>query len=154
MRLSAVPEQNDVPADVTQEVLKELDNLRRTYVLVRVELAIQPQASSLGRDRKRRDGRDFCPIASRRENGRLTPRSPCARDRRNEQESALVKEARVGSKFCGFFLSEATRAASSIEWLFRSAPGPALWASDNSSPYRASASRHSESCSGRQTHDE
>lgn len=134
MWLSSVPEQNDVPADVTQEVSKELDDLWRTYVLVRVELAIQPQASSLGRDRESRDGRDFCPIARRRENGRLSPRSPCATDRRNEQESALIKEARVGSKFCGFFLCEATRVVSSIEWLFRSAPGPALWVSDNSSP--------------------
>jgi hypothetical protein len=114
MWLAPVPEQHDVPADVTQEVLKELDDLRGTYVLVRVELAIQPPASSLGRDRKSRDGRDFCPIARRRENGRLSPRSPCARDRRNKQKSALIKEARVGSKFCGFFLCEATRAASSI----------------------------------------
>ena len=148
-----IPQQNDVSADVPQKMLKELNDLWGANVLLWVKLTIQSKTPALGGNGQGRDGRHFGPIAGGCQDRRLTSGSPCARYGGNEQEPTLVKEAQVGSKFYGFFLCGARRAVSSIEWLFRSVPDPVWWASGNSSPWHASASRHWVSCSECQTHD-
>ncbi len=150
---SAIPQEHDVSTKMTQEMTKELDDLRSPDVLVGMKSTIQSKTPPLGRDRQGRDGRDLGPVASRYQNRRMASGSPCTRNGGNQQEPAFIEEAQVGSKFCGFFLCEATPAASNSEWPSRFAPGLVWWASDTSSPWFSSVSRHSESCTVSQIHD-
>lgn len=122
---------------MAQEVHKELDNLLGSNVLVGVKSAIQTKTSVLGRDRESRDGRDLRPITRRDKNGGFPFWSPRAGNGRHQQEAALVKEAQMGSKFCGFFLCVATRGVSSSGSPFRCAPGLVCRVSGNSNPRHA-----------------
>ncbi len=92
-----VPDHDDAPAEVAQQVSEEFAHLVVLDVL-RVALEVQPDASTPGRNGDARDHRDaIMPVAMMNE-GRLTARSPGLSHRGDQEEARLVDEDDVGTQ--------------------------------------------------------
>ena len=83
MDRTAVPQQNDVTSQVSEQMPEEADDLQAGDV-GRVKPRVEPHPMSGGRDRKAGDGRDAEPLVPMPELRRLSPGSPCVTDVRNE----------------------------------------------------------------------
>ena len=92
-----VPDHNDVPAEVAQQVSEEFAHLVVPDVL-RVALEVQSDAPTPGRNREARDHGDaIMPVAMMNE-GRLTARGPGLSHRGDQEEARLVDEDDVGTQ--------------------------------------------------------
>ena len=92
-----IPDHNDVPAEVAQQVPEEFAHLIVLDVL-RVALKVQSDAPTPGRNREARDHGDaIMPVAMMNE-GRLTARGPGLSHRGDQEEARLVDEDDVGTQ--------------------------------------------------------
>jgi len=99
-----VPDHNDVPAEVTQQVSKEFAHFVVPDVL-RVALEVQADAPTSGRNGEARDHGDaIMPVAMMNE-GRTTARSPGLSHRGDQEEARLVDEDDVGTQPRGVFFT-------------------------------------------------
>ncbi len=92
-----VPDDEDVPAKVAQQVPEEFTDLVVSDVL-RVALEVQADAPTPGSDGDaRNDGDAIVPVAMMKE-GRLSARSPGLSHRGNQEETRLIDEDDVGTQ--------------------------------------------------------
>ncbi len=92
-----VPDDEDVPAKVAQQVAEEFADLVVSDVL-RVAPEVQANAPTLGSNGDARDHGDaIMPVAMMNE-GRLSARSPGLSHRGNQEEARLVDEDDVGTQ--------------------------------------------------------
>ncbi len=92
-----VPDHNDVPAEVAQQVSEEFTHLVVPDVL-RVTPKVQADPPTPGSNRDARNDRDpIMPVTMMKE-GRLTARSPGLSHRGNQEEARLVDEDDVGTQ--------------------------------------------------------
>jgi len=99
-----VPDHNDVPAEVAQQVSEEFAHLVVPDVL-RVALEVQSDAPTPRRNREARDHGDaIMPVAMMNE-GRLTARGPGLSHRGDQEEARLVDEDDVGTQPCSVFFT-------------------------------------------------
>ena len=99
----AVPDHNDRTAYVSLQAAEKPEYLDTADVLA-VELDVQAQAGSAGRDRKGRDGGDAVPSIAVAQQRRLAFGRPGASNRRDQEKAAFVDESEVGAQPFRFFL--------------------------------------------------
>ena len=99
----AVPDHYDRTAQVPLQAAEKPEDLDTADVLA-VELDVQAQAGSAGRDRESRDGGDAVPSIAVPEQRRLAPGRPGASYRRDQEKAAFVDESEVGAQPTRFFL--------------------------------------------------
>jgi len=130
---SAIPQQDDRPTKVSQEVLYKPFDIPVSEVM-RTKLHVEPNVPVLRRNAEGANGGDpvlLEPVIKMR---RLPFGCPCTSHIGDEQKAALIEENQMGAKFCGFFLCEAIRCASNEGWLFRSFVLHGVLVFDNSIP--------------------
>ncbi len=92
-----IPDHNDVPAEVAQQVPEKFAHLIVPDVL-RMALEVQSDAPTPGRNRETRDHGDaIMPVAMMNE-GRLTARGPGLSYRGDQEEARLVDDDNVGTQ--------------------------------------------------------
>ena len=97
MNAGVVPDHDDVPAEVAQQVSEEFAHLVVSDVF-RVALEVQTDAPTPGRNGEARDhGDTVMPVAMMNE-GRLTARSPGLSHRGDQEEARLIDEDDVGTQ--------------------------------------------------------
>ena len=92
-----VPDHDDVPAEVAQQVPEEFADLVVPDV-VRVALEVQADAPTPGRKGDARDHGDAIMPVAMMNDGRLTARSPGLSHRGDQEEARLVDEDDVGTQ--------------------------------------------------------
>lgn len=97
MNAGVVPDHDDVPAEVSQQVAEELADLAVPDV-VRVTLEVQADAPTPGRNGDPRDHGDAIMPVAMMNDGRLTARSPGLSHRGDQEETRLVYEDDVGTQ--------------------------------------------------------
>ena len=121
MRISAVPQDDDVPRELPKQPSQEVAGLELSDVL-RVELKVKVEPLAAGRHRDPRDGGD--PVASIEvmNRGRLAHGSPGAGDRGGQLEAGFVGEDEVGTQPRGVFFTrgQSSRMNRRISALLRS----------------------------------
>jgi hypothetical protein len=97
VRREVVPDHDDRPAEVAQEVPQELHDLLLADARIRVEPQVPAQMATPRRDGQAPDGRDSAAVAGAGpEERRLPPRGPGAADQGAEQEARFIDEDQVG----------------------------------------------------------
>ncbi len=104
MGMSAVPEDDDVPADLPEQLSQEVAGLELSDVL-RVELKVQVEALAAGRHRDPRDDREPFASVDVVHRGRLAHGSPGGGDRGGQLEARFVGEDEVGTHPRGVFFT-------------------------------------------------
>ena len=151
MDRSAVPQKDQVPSYVLQEIAKKEDDLLACNV-VGVQVNIEPQPVSSRGNRDARNGGDPIALVTVPHDGSLTRRGPRPADVGHEQETAFVEEGQMGPKSCGFFLSRAMWSSSIVRLPPRHARLRDVPVSGNSIPTHAtSTSKHDRCDSARRT---
>jgi hypothetical protein len=121
MGVCAVPQNDDVPGELPEQLPQEVAGLELSDVLL-VELKVKVEALAAGRNRDPRDGGD--PVASIEvmNRGRLAHGSPGAGDGGCQLEARLVGEDEVGTQPFGVFFTrgQSSRMKRRISALFRS----------------------------------
>ncbi len=107
-----VPDHDDVPAEVAQQVSEEFAHLVVLDVL-RVALEVQADAPTPGRNGEARDHGDAIMPVAMMNDGRLAARSPGLSHRGDQEEARLVDEDDVGTQPRSVFLPGASSCASS-----------------------------------------
>ena len=146
----AIPQQNDVTSQVTEQMPEEADDLQ-TRDVGSVKPRVESHPTPAGRDGEAGDGRDAEPFIPVPELGRLSPGSPRVTDVRDEQEPTFVEEDQMRFPLKGVFLYAASGNASSGRWPLRRAPKPVAGASGKSSPVAPLAARHARDGSAHRT---
>ena len=103
---TTIPQQDDVPAEVTQQQAHE-DRYLDMRDVVEVEMRVKAALVTPRADRHCRNRRDaVVAVAVTNDRGVATrcPRAPYGRD---EQKAALIKEHQMGVQSAGFFLMAA-----------------------------------------------
>ena len=88
---SLVPEQDDRPAEVMQELAKEVGDVTGVEVVL-LETNVEAHPFSLCGNREGGQGGDAVMLEAVSDNRHLAAQSPRAAPSRNEQESALIEE--------------------------------------------------------------
>ena len=121
MEVSAVPQDDDVPRELSEQPSQKVAGLELSDVF-RVELKVKVEALAAGRNRDSRDGGD--PVASIEvmNRGRLAHGSPGAGDRGGQLEAGFVGEDEVGTQPLGVFFTrgQSSRMKRRISALLRS----------------------------------
>lgn len=104
MGIAAVPQDDDVPADLPEQLSQEVAGLALSDVL-RVQLEVEVEALAARRHRDSRDDGD--PVASIDvvHRGCLAHGSPGGGDRGSQLEARFVGEDEVGTQPCGVFFT-------------------------------------------------
>lgn len=120
MNISTIPDDDDVSANLSQELPKKADQLRRFHVSVCIQSDVQAKAASGWRNGDAGDGRNLSAVPSRvaEYRGRSTE-SPGAPDERKHREASLVENNTRRFLPIGFFLSGANLALPSAQSPFR-----------------------------------
>ena len=134
MRPAAIPQKDHMAAQMFEQLPQESDDLKGADVFIAVKSRVEREALSSGRYAKGRDGRNLGPVSGATQNWSLSPGSPCPGNIRDQEESTLVEERQMGSKFFGFFLYAASRNVSTSRWPLRFFPEPSFRAFGSSSP--------------------
>lgn len=104
MGIGAVPKNEDVALEVSEQLPQEVSRLQLSDVLgVELEVEIQPLAG--GRDRDPRDGRDAVTSIEVMDRRRFADRSPGGGDGGCQLESRLIDEDEVGTQPLGVFFT-------------------------------------------------
>lgn len=133
MDLSAIPNDEHIASQVTQQLAQESNDLQACDV-VGMKSRIKPKPTTTGRDGQDANDRYFVAPIAVSQNRRLTHWSPCPTDVWNQQEPALVEKSQMGPKSLGLFLYGAKPASSTAEFSPRPVVTPVFQASDNSIP--------------------
>jgi len=108
MNASAIPEQNNVTAQMTQQQLEEGSDLEMANV-GEVEVAVKTEALPARADGHGGDGRDLVVLLSVIKERRPSARRPGSAHRRDQHEAALVEKSQVRAQPADFFLISAQR---------------------------------------------
>jgi len=106
------------------------------------ELDKKSQSSPFRRHGQRTNRRNLVLSVAMIQSGRLSPGSPRARDRRNEQKAAFIEKKQVGTKSFGVFLYAANDTASNGRFPLPFSPKPGVPVSGNSIPSPRAIARH------------
>ena len=118
MNGAAIPQQHNRSAQMAQQVTQEADDLHpRNIGTVETEVKSKPLARRGDGDGG--DGRNPLPAVAVSKDRGTADRRPGLAHVRDEEESAFVEEYEMGPKSLGFFLTRATAASSSVQWLAR-----------------------------------
>ena len=104
MGIAAVPQDDDVPADLPEQLSQEVAGLQLSDVL-RVELKVQVEALAAGRHRDPRDDGEPVAAIDVMHRGRLAHGGPGGGDRRGQLEARFVGEDEVGTQPFGVFFT-------------------------------------------------
>jgi hypothetical protein len=115
---SAVPYENNLFANMAQQIPKEADYLVPSDVM-RVKPEEKADSLTARRYGKTADRRYFIPPVTVPEDWSTTGWSPCFADKGNKQEPAFIQKREMGPKSSGFFLSGARFFLSIPQSLFR-----------------------------------
>lgn len=133
MDFGAVPQKDDLTAEVAQQQTEELDHPLAVDVLpVTTEIHADPLADR--RDRDRGDDRDSVVAVAMAKDRGLSDRSPGLADVRGEHEAAFVEEDQVCAELTGVFLYPANRSVSIWQSPLRCARSPGAPVSARSIP--------------------
>src|SRR5262245_48901526 len=148
---SAIPEQHDRAAQVTEQVPEKRDDLSPRDV-AQVQVEVQPEAvTARGHGERRDDGDSVMPIAMSKTRS-LPDGRPGFADVGDEQESALIEEREMRASACGVFLTGPFLPLPLGDGGFVAPRGHAVPAFPNSSRGRAAtAPRRELGCSARRT---
>ncbi len=149
-----VPDKNNVPAQMAQQIPQKSDDLRARDVMG-METDIKTKMVAARGHGDTADGRDFITPVAVAQDRCAARRSPRFADVRYEQKTAFVQEGNMGLKFSGFFLYWAMSCASRTQWPFRLFAERVVAAFDSSSQNRgviASILLHA--CNGRRSRHE
>lgn len=121
MRVPAVPQQEDVAVDLTEEGAQEITSLELPDVIP-VELKVKVEALATGRNRDTRDHGDAVAPVEVMNRRRLAHGRPGASDRRGQLEARFVGEDEVGTQPLGVFFTrgQSSRTKRRISALLRS----------------------------------
>jgi len=142
MNCSVIPQKEDRPPQVSEQMPQKACHLSVFDVLIGIEVGIEPDAPSVGGDAEGGDGRDLLPRAGAAQYGSFPSGSPRPANVGDEQKAGLIQKDQMGSNPCGVFLYGASGNASNVQWPSRPAPWPASPVSDNSSPARSKTSTY------------
>ena len=104
----SIPEDDHVPAKMTQQVLQEVRDLRLADVLL-VEMDVETDSSARRAYGDCGDGGDLRPLVGVADDWSLASRCPGAPDGRYQQETTLVQEYQVRLQAGRFFLTSRQR---------------------------------------------
>ena len=138
---ATIPEEQERPAHVLEEVAQESDHLHPRDVGA-VEPEVQSKSCACGGDGNGRDGGEPISLVAVPEDWRIPDRGPGLADVRDKEEPAFVEKDEMGPKSSGFLLYVATRLASSGRWRPRFSVWLDVPASDTSSPDSSSPATH------------
>lgn len=131
---ATVPQKDNWPSKVSQQMPEEYKSLFHFDVLADMEANVESRALSFWRNAERRNGRDFSPPASHPKRRCLSLWCPCFDDGWDKKKSALIQKSQMGSKLVGLFLYGATRVLSNSVFPLLSSLSPSWLVFDNSSP--------------------
>ena len=104
MDFSAIPQQHDGAAHVTEQVPEKRDDLGPRDV-AQVQVEVQPEAVTSRGHGERRDDGDFVMPITMSKTRSLPDGRPGLADVGDEQESALIEEREMRASACGVFLT-------------------------------------------------
>ena len=121
MGISAVPQDDEVPADLPEQLSQEVAGLKLSDVL-RVELKVKVEALAAGRHRDPGDDGESVASIDVVHRGRLAHGSPGGGDRGGQLEAGFVGEDEVGTQPRGVFFTrgQSSRMKRRISALLRS----------------------------------
>lgn len=132
---ASIPENDHWPPQVSEQLAKELGDLKRFNVFIGMESGIESHPFPLWGDAERRDGGNLFPASCGAENRSVSSDGPGSGNVRHHEKSAFVEENQMGFKPFGVFLYAATRIASNVESPSRPARGLSSPAFGNSNPF-------------------
>ncbi len=136
MNRAAVPQQENVSAQVSKQGMQESNHLIGGNVgKVKVNIQSEPMASR--RDGERRNGRDSVVPVPVMKVRCLPLGCPRLADIRDKHEAAFIQKGQMGTKFASVFLYPAIRNVSSARWPLRFVRTRVAPASGNSTPFRS-----------------
>jgi hypothetical protein len=124
-----------------EQVFKKSANIQ-TIQIPFPELDKKSHPFPFRRYNQRTDRRNLILSVAMIQPGRLSPGSPRARDRRNEQKAAFIEKKQVGAKSFGVFLYAASDTASNGRFPLPFSPKPGVRVSGNSTPSPRAIARH------------
>lgn len=99
----AIPDEDDVPAEMAEQVLQEDGDLLMSDVLG-IQMQIEAQSLPVGTDRHGGNGRDAVAPIPMSNHRRLAPWRPRAPDGRGQLEPGFIGKYEVRVQALGFFL--------------------------------------------------
>lgn len=141
MDRGSIPQKDQRPAKMLQQIFQKGVHIQ-TIQIPLPNLDKKSQPAPLGRNCQRTDRRKLVFPVAVIQSGRLSPRSPRAGNRGNEQKAALIEKKQVGATFSRVFLYAASDTASNGRSLVRSSLLPGAPASGNSTPSLKVISKH------------
>ncbi len=111
-----VPEQDDLAAQVAQQVAEELEHVGVGEVLLEEEAPVEAKPPAHRTHRQAGDRRDFVPLIAMADDRRLAAGRPRLVDAGDQQEPGLVDEDEMGAQPPGVFFTRghSTRVQCSI----------------------------------------
>src|SRR2546425_8360464 len=106
---AAVPEDDDVPAELAEQGAQEHRDLHMGDVAPRIEMDVEPAAPPPGTHRDGRDRRDFVAAIPMPDDRRVAAGRPGAPDVRNQQEATFVEEHQMGGQALRVFFTATQR---------------------------------------------
>ena len=119
VRGATIPEDDDVAAEMPEQVAQEITGLQLADVVV-VKLEEKVQAPAPGGDRDARDRRDPVAPIELVQQRRLPHRSPRLGDGRGQEEPRFIGEDEVGAQPRGVFLTRGQSSRKNLPMLFSS----------------------------------
>lgn len=113
---ASIPQYDHGTTKMTKQNPYECNYLHAGNIL-RIKPDEKPQTLSQGRYADATNDRNPISELMMAQDRSITNWRPCLPYVRDHEKSALVEEDEMGTKFCGFFLSGATRPPSSARWL-------------------------------------
>jgi hypothetical protein len=136
-----IPQKDKRPTKMFQQIFQKSSHIQSIQIPL-PELDKKSQPSPFRRHDQRADRRNFVLSVAMIQPGRLSPGSPRADDRRNEQKPALIEKKQMGAKFFRVFLYAASDTASNGRSLLLFSLKPGVPVSGNSTPSPKAISRH------------
>ena len=136
-----IPQKDQRPTKMFQQIFQKGSHIQPIQIPL-PELDKKSQPSPFRRHDQRTDRRDLVLSVAMIQSGRLSPGSPRACDRRNEQKPALIEKKQVGTKFFHLFLYAENGIASNGRSPLPFSPKPGVPVSGNSTPSPKAISTH------------
>jgi hypothetical protein len=106
---AAVPENDDVPAELAEHGAQEHRDLHMSDIAPRLEMAVEPAAPPPGADGHGRDRRDFVAAIPMPDDRRVAAGRPGTPEVGNQQEATFVEEHQMGVQALRVFFTATQR---------------------------------------------